>query len=403
MYNWNPVYQKVMQLKNSLPKEVRETYNWEKWVEAADEQFQNLFAPVQTVQKNTMVLFRYGRFDDLFGNGENEYEDFWNIENGFYQECRSIVIDIFADDIVLAPFKKFFNFGEMDNTLELVSEKIKQNKFFEVSEKLDGSLCIARWYNDKLVVSSSKCLDETNSWRLQRMIKLIEENEYMLGMIQFNNNDTFMFEFIDQEDAHVVKYEKDQEGLYLIGMRSVITGKEYSYAFLEAIGHMYRTRVAKTYKKSLEEILIDMKELKSDQAEGYVVSIAGHKIKFKADDYVELHKIIDMASSPNVVIKHMAEERLDDLYAKVPDAHKTNIDEIVRQIKEYVSYMDINVKYYYETALKENTKVFMTWVNENVPKQFQAHVRNIWLGKENDFIRKGKTGYKKIGEMGVNK
>ena len=48
-------------------------------------------------------------------------------------------------------------------------------------------------------------------------------------MLREYPNITFVFEYISLKDTHVVKYTKEQEGLYLIGMRSNLTGEEYSY------------------------------------------------------------------------------------------------------------------------------------------------------------------------------
>ena len=41
---------------------------------------------------------------------------FWDRYDGFYRECRSVVIDIEKECIVLCPFSKFFNINELEET-----------------------------------------------------------------------------------------------------------------------------------------------------------------------------------------------------------------------------------------------------------------------------------------------
>lgn len=43
---------------------------------------------------------------------EFDNETFWDYYNGIFQECRSIVINLKTEEIVLCPQKKFFNIGE---------------------------------------------------------------------------------------------------------------------------------------------------------------------------------------------------------------------------------------------------------------------------------------------------
>ena len=62
--------------------------------------------PLQLNQNGELLLIRYGRYSDVF-SGESEYDfvDFWDMFDGFYQECRSLVINLELEEIVLSPFK----------------------------------------------------------------------------------------------------------------------------------------------------------------------------------------------------------------------------------------------------------------------------------------------------------
>ena len=51
--------------------------------------------------------------------------------------------------------------------------------------------------------------------------------------------------------------------------------------------------------------------------EGFVLNIDGHKIKLKCEDYLQLHRLDDKLSSPNVLIQAYAKGTIDDLYANM--------------------------------------------------------------------------------------
>ena len=105
---------------------------------------------------------------------DNSGEELWNKYDGFYRECRSIVIDIVNDKIVLCPFAKFFNINELEETsLENIQSRIDNAKTVEFSNKLDGSMQSATWYNGQIVMAGSQSIDPNMSWRLQDGCKMI--------------------------------------------------------------------------------------------------------------------------------------------------------------------------------------------------------------------------------------
>ncbi len=88
------------------------------------------------------------------------HESMWTNPGSIYRECRSVVIDVVNEQLVLAPFRKFFNLNEVDeNRLENILNKIKSAKSIEITDKLDGSMQNARYYNGDIVISGSRALD----------------------------------------------------------------------------------------------------------------------------------------------------------------------------------------------------------------------------------------------------
>ena len=399
MENWNPVLNKVQEVSNSVPLEVWKSQNWEKWIAAAPFHLQKLFAPIQTTQHGDLVLFRYGKYGDLFGGEQElEYGEFWDAHNGFYRECRSVVVDIRHMELATAPVKKFLNYGEGENSHAYIEHLFYTAKTVEVADKLDGSMCVASWHRGKIVVHSSKVLDPHNSWRLMDMEQLIQQNVDLASGICMFPHLTFIFEYICAADAHVVNYTKEQEGLWLIGARNKKNGEELSYAAVEKLAMLLGCKMPMLFQRDLGQILEDLRVLPADKVEGYVVNFDGHKVKFKTDDYVQLHRILGQLSSPNLVLEYVAENKLDDLMAKIPETHRPRVREIAHAIVGYAADMSKQVVRYYEIAPQTSRKDFMIWVEENVPKEIRGYVREKYLRRAYNVLKKGR-GYKKASEV----
>lgn len=223
-------------------------------------------------------------------------------------------------------------------------------------------------------------------------------------MAKSNDDLTFIYEYISLEDAHVVKYTKDQEGLYLIGIRDVKTGRQFSYKEVSDFATRYGVPMTEIYDKTFEEILEDVKTIKSDEQEGFVVNIDGHMIKVKGDDYVQIHRVLSKISSINLIIESVAENKIDDLISKVPAAYRERVFIVEKIVLDYVKNMEAEVQKYFDKAPKSDKKSFMIWAESNVPKKYKRYVKNKYLGIENNYIKYGSEkcpAYKKLKEMGV--
>ena len=274
-----------------------------------------------------MLLIRYGRYSDVFG-GENEIsnDNFWDLYDGFYKECRSIVIDIKNEDIVLSPYKKFRNLNECEeNNIDVITEKIKTAECIEITNKLDGSMQSARFYNNEIIMSGSQAIDMGNSWRLQDGYSILRSQINYLAMLEENPEFTFIFEYITLKDAHVVNYKIEDEGLYLLGMRNVYTGKQLSYKEVRQYANKHNVKMTQIFNKTFNQVIADTKKFKSDEMEGFVINIDGHLVKVKCDDYVQIHKILSNISSINLIIKNIADNSFDDLVSKVPESYKWRV------------------------------------------------------------------------------
>lgn len=426
--SWNPVLNKVIEIKNEYKKRFgyisyyyKDGYTSEsqtcveRWIEHLNgiepfnqyKEYEDMFSCLEMNQYDTFVLIRYARYSNVY-DGETEVsgEDFWDRHDGFYRECRSIVIDVKNDCLVLTPFKKFFNINELEETsYDNVKNRINKATYIEFTDKLDGSMQSARWYDNKIVMSGSQAINPSNSWRLEDGYRMINSLPGYKDMLKHFPTCTFIFEYISLKDAHVVKYKKEQEGLYLIGIRDVNTGVELPYRTVIYIANEYHIPTTKLFDKNLDEIMSELDDKKSDEAEGFVVNIDGFKVKIKYNDYTYIHKALSKLSSINLVIRSIADDKYDDLLSKLPIAYHENVKKVSNIVFNYIKETRNKIREYYNAAPKNNKKDFMVYVDRNVPKQYKGYCRDMYYGKDFNVIKSyGETQcphYKKLKDMGV--
>lgn len=397
-FNWNPVFNLVIKIKNDYIESFGkiDIVDFERWITRLDkEEYKKVFDHLKVKQFNNFIIVRYG-MDEM-------HESMWTDTESVFRECRSVVIDIFNEQLVLVPFRKFFNLNEVEeNKFERIENEIKNAKSVEITDKLDGSMQSARYYNGDIFLSGSMALDKKSSWRLSDGYNKLTQKHKTL--IAENTEYTFIFEYISIKDAHVVAYSLEQEGMYLIGMRNVYTGKQLSYKEIKDFAIKYDVPMTKIEDRSFDDIVYESKRFKSTEKEGWVLNIDGHMIKLKCDDYVQLHRVLNKFSSVNTVIKSIADGTYDDLLSKVPENYTGRIRKISRLIYEYMKNINEAIDHYYIKAPKEDKKEYMVWVTNNCPKEIQGYLRQEYLKKEYHALKTcfaNSIKYKKISEMGL--
>ena len=405
-YNWNPVFEMIMEIKKDYKNKVGviSDYNLETWLaELNNEKYNEFFSCLQLNHHNGEMLIRYGIAD--------MQQSMWTDEDSMYRECRSLVIDLVNNEIIAAPFRKFFNLSETEATNEkIIREKIENCKKLEITDKKDGSMQFARYYRGQIKLYGSMALAPENSWRLKDGYSKITFN--IEKMIKENESFTFIFEYISLADQHVVHYTKEQEGLYLLGIRDVYTGREFHYFEVEEIAKIYNVPMIEIQNKTFNQILEEMKVLQSDKCEGWVLNIIPQdnlqdkivnsiRIKLKCDSYVALHRMLDKISSVNVIIKNVSDNTFDDLFSKIPDNYKDRVQKIAIQVYEYIKKINLQIDEYYFMAPKIDRKEFMLWVEANVPKDIRGYLKNKYLCKSYHPIKKSNGGYKLAKEIRI--
>lgn len=424
--SWNPALNKFIEIKNEYKKQIGNiTYSYisgytnksetclERWVSELNNiepnnkytEYQDILSRLELNQHNNMLLIRYARYSGIYDNEiEASEEDLWDKYDGFYRECRSIVIDVEKDCIILAPFRKFFNINECAETaLEKIEARIKNAKTIEFSDKLDGSMQSARYYNGEIIVAGSQALDKEASWRLEDGYNRILTQDNYVDMIKSYPNYTFIFEYISLADAHIVKYTKEDEGMYLIGIRDITTGEEKDYHTVLKFAEKYKILTTKIYDKTLDVLMKELDDKSSSEAEGFVINIDNYKVKLKYNDYVFMHHALGKLSSINLIIRSIADDKYDDLISKLPIAYHDRVKKVSSIVFKYIHDTNTKINEYYYKAPKENRKDFMIWIDNNVPKNYSGYCKCKYLNKEFNVLKSndGDPHYKKLKELGV--
>lgn len=412
--SWNPVLNIVAEIKKEYTKVYNDARNYgliqmemteedteklfqfsrklEDWISVLNnEDYNKFFAPLQINQHKNFVLIRYAT---LF-----EIPEMWEDPNSPYRECRSVVIDLEKMELVSTPFRKFFGVNQVPETMEdVVAEKIAKAESIEISDKLDGSMQHATWYNNRIYLFGSQSLDPNNSWRLAAGYNLLTAQHQ--DMIKSYPNFTFIFEMISPNNPHVVQYQQEDEGLYLIGIRNKTNGVQLMYQTVKMIASN-NVPMVKIEDKTFQEIMEEAKTIQAHEKEGWVINVDGEFIKVKGDDYTFMHRTLDKIAAPNVIIQAIADGNYDDVISKVPVAYRKNAGYLYRLIGSYVHTTNSRIKMYYDKAPKEDKRSFMIYVNDNVPQDFKGYVRAKYNGEEINYLKSRNGSYKRLKDLGA--
>jgi RNA ligase len=310
-----------------------------------------------------------------------QYERLWD---DITMQCRGLVTNS-QGKVIARPFKKFFNYEEHK------PEEIP-NEYFEVYEKMDGSLGILfyyeyelseekrynLWFNNNYETGMERFFDPNNlpdydnsyyeptpktkgewvmatrgSFTSEQSVKgrkLLEKYDYN----RLHTDYTYLFEIIYPENRIVCVY--DFEDLVLLGMVHTESGNEVNIRntnnedirlnnMIDNLG----IRVVTLYKTWGEGFDLLKEEISKDR-EGYVIRFKnGFRMKIKGDEYVRLHRILTNISNRDIWEYLKDNKPFDKLLEKVPDEFNNWVKETARDLT--IRFDNINKEY---TEVYEN-------------------------------------------------
>jgi len=248
-----------------------------------------------------------------------QIERLWHT-NELLGMCRGLVTDT-EGNIIARPFKKFFNYGELDPTTI-------PNLPFQIFEKMDGSLGILFYYEGEVVFASRGSFTSEQSVKGREILDkyrmtLLGDNDIYEAMGHKNINDyTLMCEIIYPSNRIVVNYG-DMEDVVLLAMINKNDGSEIPYDALMRVGEVLDMPVVKRhYVKFINGVSTyeDIKKTITDDEEGRVVMFDnGFRMKIKGDEYIRLHYILTNISTRDIWQMAKDQKSIEEILVDVPD------------------------------------------------------------------------------------
>lgn len=411
---WNPFLNLIIDLKRTYKRVLNKEFDYRpieervnktcinRWLEELDDdKYKNMFSGLLLWQYEDYIAAHYvDYYTAVNENGEEvTYKDFFHIYHGLYMECRGVMIDIRKERLVLAPFRKFMNLEECEETsIEAVKNRMETATDIEFTDKLDGSMISAGIYQGKLVVCGTSCNHPEKSIYVKNSIRYINENENYRKMLSENPEKTFIFEHIFPKiDPHVVNYKNS--GLYLVGIRELKDGREWPYKSVIGMAKDFKVLTTTIYTKTLDDILGELDEKKANEAEGFVLNIDGFKVKIKYNDYTSVNRLIYGLVTPNGVIRVMEDGVFDDYLSKMPKAYQEKAIEYRNDIVSIMQKIDKKVESYLEMVPSGTVKEAMLWIFGNVPKKIRSFVICKYKKQKVSYLKADSGHYRTYEEL----
>lgn len=256
------------------------------------------------------------------------FDKHWTKET---KKARGIILDKKNGSIVAKPFEKFFNLGETEETF-LIN---LPNENYTVHEKLDGSLGIIFYYDNKWNICTR------GSFYSDQAVKGAELlNKY--EMTDVPSDITLLVEIIYPENKIVVNYGSEEK-LVLLGAFVTKSEIEFDIESLTILSEFSGMPLAKIYNYTIQEMIQLQKILPKDE-EGFVVHFqSGLRVKIKGDEYMKISKLISRMlpisfweCMENGIVKPEYLQQLPEEFRLEYEPIKEKLETLYKEIKKEV-------------------------------------------------------------------
>jgi RNA ligase len=291
--------------------------------------------------------------------------------NGKWDEytlnCRGLILD-FNGNVIAKPFPKFFNYEE-HTPLDI------PNEYFEVYEKLDGSLGIIYNYNGEWYVATRGSFHSDQANKAKEML----DRKYPYQTLIPGR--TYLAEIIYPQNRIVVDYGTDEK-LVMLGCYDNETGLEVTIDDMVNDGW----DVVMKYKTWGESYDLLKEEISKDK-EGYVIRFSGgFRMKIKGEEYVRLHRILTNFSTKDIWELLKNGEPFEPFLERVPDEFDDwvkrtamNLRYSFHSIDERAGKLHDGFRYgkYNDVDPEPTKKEFAEYVKQ-FPKELSAVMFKMW-------------------------
>lgn len=224
-----------------------------------------------------------------------QYEWHWTPET---LVCRGLIVDD-SNRIIARPFRKFFSYEQLSGNIPAGS--------FTAFEKLDGSLGISYFWDGKWHIATRGSFDSPQAIEATRMLRRQYANAELDPLF------TYLFEIIYPGNRIVVDYG-DRRELVLLTVVDTASGIDCGLHDFVDIGFPIVERHDGI--RDVQTILA----VNESNREGFVCLFdCGTRVKFKLEEYKQLHRIVTGTNEKTVWEWLSAGKSVDEMLAGVPD------------------------------------------------------------------------------------
>lgn len=279
----------------------------------------------------------------------------------FTRAARGLVLDFDARRVQSIPFPKFFNVSEYGPEFKLPSEKPV------IREKVDGSLIIVSWYEDRWLIHTKGCFDHPIAQAASEFF-----HKYLPSNLV--KDYTYLFEWTGPSNQIVIRYPHHQ--LILLGAFNNETGEELSperllldMDFVSGFLEQYY-RIPKMVTLTIEEIQAYAKDAKHDE-EGVVLHYpaSGLRLKIKYSEYLRVHRLRSNLTPLSVWDAMMNGDDLSILKQDLPEEFWSDLDKLRVYFESAIAVNKTEITREYDWAMKVSggdRKKFAVALQENL-------------------------------------
>lgn len=242
--------------------------------------------------------------------------------------CRGLVIDREEKRVVATPWPKFFNYGEMEQSIPDLP--------FEVTEKVDGSM-VALWFHHGRWRASTKGSFQSDQAKwAERYIHSEPFTELFVPGV------TYLCEEVGPHNKIVVPYQKSC--LVFLSAYGDF-GHEFPHHYLLDLANTIGWPCAIKYNyDSISQLLVNAKNLPATE-EGFVVRFSnGLRVKIKGDEYLRLHRLVSDVTPLALWNAMLAGDDLEKVRRDLPEEFWTDFDRITEVLQLRLDLMLVYVK-----------------------------------------------------------
>ncbi len=280
-------------------------------IEKLDEHIANGYIKEQTNDTNDLFIYNY--------TNQCQYDQMWD---EMTLMCRGLILDG-EHNIIARSFNKFFNYEE------IVHKGIIPDLPYEITQKMDGSMIIAFYWNRQWCTATRGSF---NSDQAKKAEALLYE-KYTHCLHKLDESKSYIFEILYPENRIVCNYD-DHEALILLTIIDPETGEDciHPSKSLFPIPHFYNDYNFETIRD----------EVDGTNAEGFVIRFSnGFRMKMKYAEYCRLHKLMCGINERRIWELLSNNESVDFILENVPDEFYDWVKKVIKDLKKQHERIDI--------------------------------------------------------------